>query len=171
MRTRAKLVEAVVIGLALLQLRMDGIEQIVQIPTALASLDGIIFARESPEFRSPTRTLSNILMQAALHGEVEPFLRARFHLEGHAGAYRRIRSKRMGWLVNAWMESARTSCRSRSARPLIGSSSRPRDCVFSEIAMALIGEIAAAQILHDSARNGIRLYAGPLVDIVARRGN
>ena len=51
-------------------------------------------------------------------------------------AKRSKRNKRSGWFVKLWMLSARASARSMSERPLVGSSSNPREAGFKEMAMA-----------------------------------
>lgn len=80
----SELVEAVVVGLAALEIRVDGGEQSVRFPL-LERGHGILFARERAEFVARIGAF-DILMKAALHRQVEPFLRARLDLGAHAGA-------------------------------------------------------------------------------------
>src|SRR5450432_4167166 len=73
---------------------------------------------------------------------------------------RKTRSKRTGWLVKLWIVSARTSPRSISDNPFVGSRRRPRDAGFSEI--------APAQILPDGGPPYFRPGPRTHVMIVAR---
>ena len=77
-------IQAVVIRLALLQLRMNRFEHLVRFPCFSVATG--LSSRASARTSSPTSAPSRCCVQFALHRQIKPFLRARLHLESHARA-------------------------------------------------------------------------------------
>src|ERR1700730_12496188 len=167
-KTRAharQFVEAIVIGLATLQLRVDRREQIVRFPL-LERDSRIILAREGAKFVSNGGAFE-ILVEAALDREVKPFLGSRLHFKTHPGAVAENAQEADGLIRESVDRESADFLSFQVSQAVHGIEQQSAGLRGEGDRDGIDREIAAPEIFHDAGKMNYRLRTGAVVHVVA----